>query len=444
MRRPNLKAVRKTGYGTDTATLEVELAGGWVPFDMVHMSNQAWALEKIHGLCADNGVSFDSPFYLLFGSDDPIPDADARSDSDGDDSDGGMGRDGRRIEPFPGDGMDADGAEQDQNGTDQGDQGEAEVEPQPKSAGTIEDIVRIIATEVASDLDGKLAESIGAVLDAHIAKNGTPVPMVTRIEVRMPNIEKDFDGLAHHKMPELLENIALGCHTVLPGSPGTGKSHAAKQCADILGYEYADLSLSQDMPESRLFGGRSANGFIETPVIDAIRHAANNPDSGFVFTLDEMDAGRSGHLIGLNSLIANGWITLPNGDRCVIGSNLVFVGCMNTLGRGATKEFPGRFAIDPATLDRFDCINWGVDENLEESLVRRWFPADRQNDATEWLLTWRMVRENVTKHRIPFWITPRGADRGAKKISAGIPQDRVLAQLVANKIEADVWEKIKP
>lgn len=463
MRRPNLKAVRKTGYGTDTATLEVELAGGWVPFDMVHMSNQAWALEKIHGLCADNGVLFSDSFLLSFGSNDSIPGSD--SDSDGD-----MDRDGQSDDPTPGFDIDADGdteddpddgsdtdidgAEQDQDGTDQsdqtdqGDQGEADVEPEPKPAGTMEDIVRIIATEVAtevaSDLDGKLAESIGAVLDAHIAKNGVPVPMVTRIEVRMPNIEKDFDGLAHHKMPELLENIALGCHTVLPGSPGTGKSHAAKQCADILGYEYADLSLSQDMPESRLFGGRSANGFIETPVIDAIRHAANNPDSGFVFTLDEMDAGRSGHLIGLNSLIANGWITLPNGDRCVIGSNLVFIGCMNTLGRGATKEFPGRFAIDPATLDRFDCINWNVDENLEEALVRRWFPADRQDDATEWLLTWRVVRENVTRHRIPFWITPRGADRGAKKISAGIPQDRVLAQLVANKIEADVWEKIKP
>lgn len=462
MRRPTLKAVRRTAYGTDTSTLEVELAGGWVPFDMIHPSNQGWTLEKIQGLCADNGAPFDAPFFLLFGADDPMPDGDAQGDDQDDAQQDGDAQDGSPVpSPSPDDQGDDQG-EQDAQGDAQdaqGDQGEQDDEqgeqdaqdaqpvPQPESqssGGTMEDIVRRIAGELDEQVRADLSASIGAVLDAHVAKAGVPVPVITRIEVRLPNVEKNFDGLAHVKMPELLENIALGCHTVLPGTPGTGKSHAAKQCADILGFEYADLSLSQDMPESRLFGGRSANGFIETPVIDAIRHAAENPDSGFVFTLDEMDAGRSGHLIGLNSLIANGWITLPNGDRCVIGSNLVFIGCMNTLGRGATKEFPGRFAIDPATLDRFDCIRWDVDENLEESLVRRWFPVERQDDATDWLLTWRIVRENVLKHRIPFWITPRGADRGAKKIAAGISKDRVMAQLVANKIDADVWEKIKP
>jgi MoxR-like ATPase len=322
---------------------------------------------------------------------------------------------------------------------------------------TIEDIVRRIAGEMDDVMRGELNEALDVVMDdkiasalaefsPEIAAPTNEVRTVTaRIEVKMPTVTITQDGLFHQSMPKLLFYMQLGHHTYLPGSPGTGKSHAAAQAAEMLGRRFGSISFGPTTPESRLTGGMTANGeFFEPMLLDLVRHAMDNPDSGSIMCLDEMDNGHPGVQATLNSLLANGWMTAPNGDHLTVGKNMVFVACANTYGTGPTAEFSGRNKLDAATLDRFSYLPWEIDEGLEDALTRRYFADDEQHVASAWLDVWRTARQNVATHGLKVFVTPRGAQRGAEQVAAGLPIDEALMGTLGHKVPADQWAKINP
>lgn len=318
---------------------------------------------------------------------------------------------------------------------------------------TIEDIVRRIAGELDDDVRAEVSAELLSAMDARIQDflaNNPPVSpspvrdVVREIILREPD-QPDVvhDGIFHPNFDTLVRLVKAGLHVFLPGEPGTGKSHAGEQVATILGWAFASLSLGPTTPESRLWGGMDANGkFFEPPFVRLARYAMDNPDKGAVFCLDEMDNGHAGILATLNSAMANGWFTAPNGDVITFGKNYVILGAANTFGTGPTAEFSGRNKLDAATLNRFRYLPWGTDEGMETAICQTVLADERLLAA--WLDVWRTARKNVADHGLKIFVTMRGAIMGARMLANGFTVDEALMLELGNKVPADQWKKINP
>jgi len=279
--------------------------------------------------------------------------------------------------------------------------------------------------------------------------DGNVRQVLVSIDLTRPDHEKvKIDGLSHMALPQLLKLVAAGIHTYLPGVPGGGKSHTAEQVARALGWKYGSLSLGPTTPESRLMGGMDANGhFHLTALIECIDHAEANPDSGAIYVMDEMDNGHPGVIATLNSLLANGWITLPDGRTRKVGRNFVVIACANTFGTGPTAEFSGRNRLDAATLDRFAYLPWETDLGLEQALVEAHLgPLGDEGWllAKDWLKVWRQARANVAEHGLKVFVTMRGAINGAILLHDGWTIRDAYAMILGNKLPTDQARKVNP
>lgn len=343
------------------------------------------------------------------------------------------------VQDAPDDTQDNAPQDQEDEQVQQEDQQDAEQEQPPM---TIEDMVR----RIASELDGQVKDDLMARFEEFKLNNPTPTEVgpTVRIEVKTPTVQVTHDGLFHSEFATLLHNAAIGQHTFLPGPPGSGKTHAAKQVADTLGWRYVEISFSPDLPESRIWGGRTPDGFMETPLLEGLRHAMENPDSGLVALFDEMDAARAALLVGMNSAMANNRVSAPNGDRLSWGDNVVFIGAANTFGTGPTAEFAGRNKLDAATLDRFAYIPWDTDPIMEASVVRSFLHGDHERTADAWLDAWRTLRENVKNYGLKTFVTMRGARNGARLVASGVDMHKAMMLVIGNKLPADQWSKVCP
>ena len=292
----------------------------------------------------------------------------------------------------------------------------------------------------------EMSDTFDAKLESFTPETNSNTQVIARIDLKLPNTPdfKSFDGLAHSCFPRLLKNVARGQHVYLPGPPGSSKSHSAAMVAEMIGWRFGSISLGPTTPESRLMGGMDANGkFHTTSLTDGVEYAMLNPETGFVFILDEMDNGHPGNLATLNSLMANGWITLPDGRTLTVGRNLVFIGCANTYGTGPTAAFAGRNRLDAATLDRFSYLPWDTDRGLESALVNGYL-ADQPGLATDWLSVWNTARDNVANHGLQIFVTMRGAINGAIALATGDGIEEVLMETLGYKIPEDQWKKVNP
>lgn len=330
--------------------------------------------------------------------------------------------------------------------------------------GPMEDIVE----KLASNLDRKLAKQMAEQFVTHpqmadaftaFAETFKPAPsvsaetpnahletLIAKVEIRKHDeLVLEKEGLFHNQFPKLVRDVLAGQHVYLPGPPGTGKSHAAEQVADMIGWHFGSISLGPQTPDSRLWGGMDAHGnFHDTMLTRLMIWAEENPESGSVFCLDELDNGNSGNIATLNSAMANGWTTLPNGRTVRFGGNMVFIGCANTYGTGPTSEFAGRNKLDAATLDRFVYLPWDTDQGVETALVRRYLHGDLTEEAVAWLDVWRTARVSVEKHGLKIFVTMRGCVNGAKMIARGESIEEAFMQVLGNKLPKDQFDKINP
>ena len=274
---------------------------------------------------------------------------------------------------------------------------------------------------------------------------GTGAGVIVTVNITRPNVPAiQADGVFHHQFPMLTRLVAAGQNVYLPGPPGTGKSHSAKAVSEVLGWRFGSISLGPTTPESRLWGGKDANGnFHEPTFVELARFAQDNPDHGAVFCMDEMDNGHPGIIATLNSAMANGWFTAPNGDDISWGNNFVIVAGANTYGTGPTEEFAGRNRLDAATLDRFAYLPYDTDVELEATLVRS-FLVETPSVADDWLDCWHSARANVAAHGLKVFVTMRGAINGAKMIGGGLSIYEAMDLVLLNKLPKDQADKVNP
>lgn len=449
--------IKKALDGGKTVLLE----GGWVPYRLLTRPLETEVRSRMTDEQKREWDHGDAYMHLVFFGGGPAEDKNPFDGDrfDGDDDDDG---DAQREADDSGDGQDE--SEGDGSGSGDGDKPvmHSEFDPWGKKVhermlaqGEVIRILDGIVGEQTTRMDFASQEVKGIqrtvndlakkVSEGNMGGDGGGIRKIILITPKVPEgKELGGDELYHNMFPRLLKNVGAGCHVYLPGPPGSGKSHAAAQVARALDWRFGSISLGPTTTESRLWGGMTANGeFFEPPFVELARHAAENTDSGSVFCLDEMDNGNAGIIATMNSALANGSFTAPNGDNIQWGSNFVIVAGANTFGTGPTAEFAGRNKLDAATLDRFNYLPWDTDYTMERTIVEGtlW---ETPALAADWLDVWHSARKNVEAHGLKVFITMRGAARGAKMLAHGDSMHDVLNEVLLFKLPKEQAEKVNP
>lgn len=178
-----------------------------------------------------------------------------------------------------------------------------------------------------------------------------------RIEVVIGDKKNPVTGKTHKEFNRVLQRVARGRHIYLWGPAGTGKSYLAKQIADALGLPFYSETTLQDPFDLKGFVDATGR-YQETQFYKAVKN-------GGVFNLDEGDASAADIFVVVNTLLANGYFSFPNGERLDCHPDFHFMCTANTCGLGATQEYNGRFKMDESTRDRFSFIYIAPDKEIE-------------------------------------------------------------------------------
>ncbi|MFV2172037.1 AAA family ATPase [Actinomadura sp. LOL_016] len=249
------------------------------------------------------------------------------------------------------------------------------------------------------------------------------------VEVRVAGApEVRVGGHAHVVLPDVLLALGAGCHALLVGPAGTGKSMMARQAAEAFGQEFHALSLGPTTPMSKIFGYYDAHGtYHGTPFRRAFEH-------GGLMLLDELDSGHPGLLAELNQALSIRSCAFADG---MVSAHPDFrlVATANTYGTGGDRQYVGRQALDAATLDRFVVVDVPVDEELEERVALAHAPS-RTDDARQVLEEVRRLRATAAEKRLPVMFSPRACIDAAKLLQAGASVEQAMRWRVVRGMSA--------
>lgn len=190
----------------------------------------------------------------------------------------------------------------------------------------------------------------------------------------------------------------------LVGPAGSGKTTIAENMAKKYHMDFYCMSVGNQTTKSDLLGFISATGnYVSTVFRTAF-------EEGGIFLLDEIDAGNSNVLTILNSALANGYCSFPDG-MVKRHTNFVCIASGNTIGQGANKQYVGRNQLDGATLDRFIKIDWYYDEILEKKISKN----------SGWVNRVQAIRKIANDMGLKLIISPRASINGSNLINDGIP-----------------------
>ena len=247
-------------------------------------------------------------------------------------------------------------------------------------------------------------------------------PQIEKVYIT-PNIPDGVKVGKTHKQYQTLLKMVVSLKTVdryvwITGGAGGGKTHAAKQVSDALGIQFKSMSVSAQMTQSALIGFQNANGnYIST----SFRECYEN---GGLFCLDEIDNGNSNILSALNSALANGFCSFPDG-QIEMNKDFYLVATANTTGNGATKAYVGRNQIGADTKDRFAFLDWTYDEEIEKVLCG--------NDMTAFNKV-KELRNAANKHNLTCVISPRATASIAALIRVGFDLNEAVNYAITEKL----------
>jgi MoxR-like ATPase len=226
-------------------------------------------------------------------------------------------------------------------------------------------------------------------------------------------------GRTHEAFDRVLEVLDKGLIPYLIGPPGVGKSHMGRQLAAALApkvkaesgaesYAFEADSFNEGMQDWRVSGFKSVTTgeFIASPFYrcctlpglylgDEIDKALANVVGTFSLALDNTHAS-----------FACGLVRKHEWFRCMFAGN--------TVGLGATPQFPDRSRLPDDFRDRVVYIHVGVDMKLEREIALAFNPK-----ADNWVDRVQAVRERVNAAALPLSITPRASSQGARLLALG-------------------------
>jgi AAA domain (dynein-related subfamily) len=267
---------------------------------------------------------------------------------------------------------------------------------------------------------------------------------VHRIELVQPNGElKPLTGLVHPQVTQAAAWLNADVPVWAWSAAGSGKTHSARQIAEVLGVECYVISVDPTLTVAKLLGYRNvANGdFVEGYIYKAFKH-------GGLIVLDEIDTGDPGVIASINALLSNTHYLFPNNETVERHPKFRVMAAANTKGTGAVAGYTARNKLDAATLDRFAVIEWKYDAGLETALAcgfgspaAPWkgaAPATEidQRNYVEWV---QKVRAQVGNSVL---ISPRASINGCKALRAGVPLNEVIEALVFKLVSDDTRKRI--
>ena len=261
---------------------------------------------------------------------------------------------------------------------------------------------------VSTIVDARLAER-PAVDPAEIARIARAAVSLVTVEIKAPGEEpKRVPGVHHRLFPALLKLAAARHHVYLHGPAGSGKSTAAKACADALKLAFGSTGKVDSKYD--LLGFRDAHGrVVRTPFREIW-------EAGGLFLFDELDRSDPSAVVALNNGLATGALdfadaTVERHPDCVI------IGGGNSTLRGADRLYTAAVSQDASVSDRFVFLAWGYDEGLERALAG--------DDSGEWVNFVQNVRRASAALKVDLVASPRASIEGAKLLRLGFKRDEV-------------------
>lgn len=253
-----------------------------------------------------------------------------------------------------------------------------------------------------------------------ILKARRPLDLIVKLDNSKP---KDL-GKQHYQFPTLLKILATKLNVYVVGPAGSGKTHAAAQCAKALNVPFH-------------FTGAVASEFKLTGFIDAQGRIVSTEfrkayESGGLFLFDEIDASYPQAILAFNAALANDYMDFPD-KRVERHENFYCIAAANTYGQGADRQYIGRNQLDAASLDRFVFLDWQYDKILERNLAG--------ND--EWVDFVQKVRRYVEVQKIRHVVSPRASIFGAKLLANGIEREVVEQTILWKGLDEATIQKIE-
>lgn len=304
--------------------------------------------------------------------------------------------------------------------------------PQPAPAGDLAAIIaHLVAPHIQSTVSQEQFDALAnesATLAARLAELAAQVqPRAPReIAVILPDGTRRAIGRVHKDFDDLLTVVSCGLHAFLVGPAGSFKTSTAHKVAEALALEFSSLSICQQTTQVSLLGYLNATGNYVTTEF------RKRYEQGGVFLLDEIDNGNANVLAVLNSALANGYCSFPDG---MIARHPEFrlIATANTYGNGGSNQYVGRCQLDAATLDRFTFLQWDYDQELEREIAG--------NDAwTDRVFALRAAAARLGSRLI---ISPRATFEGARLLAAGMPREKVELLKVWKGIAPEERQKIE-
>ena len=204
-----------------------------------------------------------------------------------------------------------------------------------------------------------------------VSKLPTPEPEKIIINAATGE-QKKAEGHQHKIFKRIVRLVDARKNIFIQGPTGCGKTHLVQQVAKHLEMNFASISCSEGLSESKILGWLlpiGDSGKFEYVESDFIRIY----EGGGVFLFDEMDSSDANTLTIFNQGLANGGFYLPQrlqNSHVKKHKDFVCVAAANTLGHGADSMYVGRNQLDLATLDRFRAgfSIMDYDEKLESDL----------------------------------------------------------------------------
>jgi hypothetical protein len=191
---------------------------------------------------------------------------------------------------------------------------------------------------------------------------------------------------AHRQTSDLAQLINARRHVYIYGERGTGKTHVVLQLCEAIGLRVFMESGNPFFTPHDYKGYMNAMGSYTATALYRFL-TCTEPCALFV---DEFDRQRVDAPSVLNSLLAQGHITFPNGETHYLRNDgtQVIIASGNTAMRGGSTAYAAASKQELSTIDRFFYLYWGIDENLESNIARSISPRY----AESWVNWVRSIR----------------------------------------------------
>lgn len=266
--------------------------------------------------------------------------------------------------------------------------------------------VDVASVALLKDVDTRIRADFNEILE-NFQPTTAAVPKEVNKKVELVQADavvNTLDEVTHFQFEQLVQLMQTRMNIMLKGELGGGKSTACRQAADLLKLEFSYIGQTI-MPHDVIGVQSQLDGkYYETPFTRIY-------EKGGVIVFEELDSWSPNATLVLNSALANGYISLPDGRLVKRHDDCIIIACTNTWGNGPDATYVGRNRLDAAFLDRFGVkMVWSYDNDLERA-------AAGNDDVVDVV---QLARANARRAGIKVAISPRSSIDISKMVAIGV------------------------